>query len=115
LFPTVDITCVTQRADAIYQAVLPGFAPEHCLLGAVAIETVVSRALQRLIPSVRRVFVTDGGMGRLHAIVTMHRPQLGEGKRAVLLATLVDAGRLGEYLDILKRSVGRLSEHGHAG
>jgi hypothetical protein len=27
---------------------------------------------------------------------------------------LVDAGRLGEYLDILKRSVGRLSEHGHA-
>ena len=82
----VDITCVTQRADAIYQAVLPGFAPEHCLLGAVAIETVVSRALQRLIPSVRRVFVTDGGMGRLHAIVTMHRPQLGEGKRAVLAA-----------------------------
>jgi hypothetical protein len=26
---------------------------------------------------------------------------------------LVDAGRLGEYLDILKRSVGRLSKHGH--
>jgi UbiD family decarboxylase len=81
-----DITCVIHRADAIYQAVLPGFAPEHCLLGAVAIEAVVSHGLQRVIPSVRRVFVTDGGMGRLHAIVTMHRPQLGEGKRAVLLA-----------------------------
>ena len=81
-----NITCVTHRADAIYQAVLPGFAPEHCLLGAVAIEAVVSHGLQRVIPSVRRVFVTDGGMGRLHAIVTMHRPQLGEGKRAVLLA-----------------------------
>jgi hypothetical protein len=27
----------------------------------------------------------------------------------------VDAGRLGEYLDILKRSVGRLSERGHPG
>jgi len=83
---TTDITCVTHRADAIYQAVLPGFAPEHCVLGAVAIEAVVSHGLQRVIPSVRRVFVTDGGMGRLHAIVTMHRPQLGEGKRAVLLA-----------------------------
>jgi 2,5-furandicarboxylate decarboxylase 1 len=82
----VDITCVTQRADAIYQAVLPGFAPEHCLLGAVAIEAVLSRALQRVIPSVRSVLVTDGGMGRLHAIITMHRPRLGEGKRAVLLA-----------------------------
>jgi UbiD family decarboxylase len=82
----VDIGCVTARADAIYQAVLPGFAAEHCLLGAVAIESVVSRALQRAIPAVRRVLVTDGGMGRLHAVVTMHRPRLGEGKRAVLLA-----------------------------
>jgi 2,5-furandicarboxylate decarboxylase 1 len=82
----VDIGCVTHRADAIYQAILPGFAPEHCLLGAIGIETVVSWALQRVIPSVRSVFVTDGGMGRLHAIITMHRPRRGEGKRAVLLA-----------------------------
>lgn len=82
----VDISCVTHRADAIYQAILPGFAPEHCLLGAVGIESVVSWALQRVIPSVRSVFITDGGMGRLHAIITMHRPRLGEGKRAVLLA-----------------------------
>jgi 2,5-furandicarboxylate decarboxylase 1 len=82
----VDISCVTHRADAIYQAVLPGFAAEHCLLGAVAIEAVVSQALQRAIPAVRRVFVTDGGMGRLHAIITMHQPRRGEGKRAVLLA-----------------------------
>src|SRR5262249_20645168 len=54
-------------------------------------------------------------MGRLHAIVTMHRPQVGEGQPALLLATLVDAGRPGAYLDLLKRSVGRLTEHGHAG
>src|SRR6516164_2165236 len=51
----VDITCVTHRADAVYQAILPGFAAEHCLLGAVAIEAVVSQALQRAIPAVRRV------------------------------------------------------------
>jgi len=82
----VEIGCVTHRSDAIYQAILPGFAPEHCLLGAVGIEAVVSFALQRVIPSVRRVFVTDGGMGRLHAIIAMHQPRLGEGKRAVLLA-----------------------------
>jgi UbiD family decarboxylase len=39
-----------------------------------------------MIPSVKQVLVTDGGMGRLHAIIAMHRPRLGEGKRAVLLA-----------------------------
>nr|WP_292770741.1 UbiD family decarboxylase [Mesorhizobium sp.] len=81
-----QINCVTHRRDAIYQAILPGFAREHCLLGALAIEAVCCQALQRMIPSVRRVLVTDGGMGRLHAIVVMHRPRLGEGKRAAILA-----------------------------
>lgn len=82
----VDIGCATHRVDAMFQAILPGYAFEHCLLGAVGIESVVSWGLQRVIPSVRRVFVTEGGMGRLHAIIGMRRPALGEGKRAVLLA-----------------------------
>lgn len=82
----VEIDCVTHRADAIYQAILPGYAAEHCLLGAVAIGATLTRDLMRSIPAVRRVFVTDGGMGRLHAVIAMHRPRLGEGKRAVMLA-----------------------------
>ncbi len=82
----VEIGCVTHREDAVYQAILPGYAPEHCLLGAVAIGATLTRDLQRSIPSVRRVFITDGGMGRLHAVISMHRPRLGEGKRAVILA-----------------------------
>ncbi|HWL30766.1 MAG TPA: UbiD family decarboxylase [Xanthobacteraceae bacterium] len=82
----MEVSCVTHRADAIYQAILPGFAAEHCLIGAVSIGTTLTRDLQRAIPAVRRVFVTEGGMGRLHAVITMHQPRLGEGKRAVLLA-----------------------------
>jgi 2,5-furandicarboxylate decarboxylase 1 len=81
-----SVRCVTRRRDAIYQAILPGWASEHCLLGAVAIATTLRRALQRMIPAVRRVLITEGGMGRLHAIISMHRPRLGEGKRAILLA-----------------------------
>ena len=81
-----EIKCVTHRRDAIYQAILPGYAAEHCLLGAVAIGATLTRDLRRSIPAVRRVLVTEGGMGRLHAVISMHRPRLGEGKRAVLLA-----------------------------
>jgi UbiD family decarboxylase len=81
-----EIDCITCRKDAIYQAILPGYAAEHCLLGAVAIGATLTRDLQRSIPAVRRVHITDGGMGRLHAVISMHRPQLGEGKRAVMLA-----------------------------
>jgi 2,5-furandicarboxylate decarboxylase 1 len=81
-----EITCVTQRANPIYQAVLPGYASEHCLLGAIAIGATLRQTLRRMIPSVRRVRITEGGMGRLHAIISMHQPARGEGKRAVLLA-----------------------------
>jgi UbiD family decarboxylase len=80
------VHCVTHREQPIYQAVLPGFYAEHCLLGGLAIGTTLCAALQKMIPAVRRVLITDGGMGRLHAIITMHQPRLGEGKRAVLLA-----------------------------
>jgi 2,5-furandicarboxylate decarboxylase 1 len=82
----VRISAITQRRDAVYQAILPGYAPEHCLLGGVAIGATTCRALRRVMPNVRRVHVTDGGMGRLHAIIAMHEPQPGEGKRAIMLA-----------------------------
>src|SRR5882757_8504816 len=80
------ITCMTRRTDAIYQAILPGYASEHCLLGRIAIGATLRQALQRMIPAVRRVLITEGGMGRLHAIISMHKPRLGEGKRAAMLA-----------------------------
>jgi 2,5-furandicarboxylate decarboxylase 1 len=80
------IRCMTHRRDAIYQAILPGYASEHCLLGGVAIGATLCQALRRMIPAVRRVLVTEGGMGRFHAVIAMHKPALGEGKRAVLLA-----------------------------
>lgn len=82
----VQIKTITHRSDAIYQAILPGYAPEHVLLGATAIGATTCRALRRVMPNVRQVFVTEGGMGRLHAIITMHQPKRGEGKRAILLA-----------------------------
>lgn len=82
----VAIRCVTHREKPVYQAVLPGFFAEHCLLGGLAIGTTLCAALQKMIPAVRRALITDGGMGRLHAVITMHQPRLGEGKRAVMLA-----------------------------
>ena len=80
------IQAITHRRDAIYQAILPGRAAEHMLLGAVAIGATTCRALQRVMPRVRRVHITEGGLGRLHAVITMREPRRGEGKRAVQLA-----------------------------
>jgi UbiD family decarboxylase len=81
-----DVQCVTHRGQPLFQTILPGYAAEHCLLGGVAIGATLTRDLRRIIPSVRRVFITDGGMGRMHAVISMHRPRVGEGKRAIILA-----------------------------
>ncbi len=81
-----DVQCITHRERPLFQAILPGYAAEHCLLGAVAIGATLTRDLSRVIPAVRRVFITYGGMGRMHAVITMHRPRVGEGKRAIILA-----------------------------
>ncbi len=82
----VRVSAITHRRDAIYQAIMPGYEPEHLLLGGIAIGATTCRALRRVIPAVREVLVTEGGMGRLHAIITMHQPKRGEGKRAIMLA-----------------------------
>lgn len=82
----VHVSAITHRHDAIYQAIMPGYEPEHLLLGGVAIGATTCRALRRVIPAVREVLVTEGGMGRLHAIITMNQPKRGEGKRAIMLA-----------------------------
>ncbi|MEW6266706.1 MAG: UbiD family decarboxylase [Thermodesulfobacteriota bacterium] len=82
----VRVQTITHRREPIYQAILPGYAPEHALLGGVAIEATTCRALRRIIPRVKRVFLTEGGMGRLHAVITMSAPRAGEGQRAIMAA-----------------------------
>jgi len=82
----VEVRTITHRKDPLYQAILPGYAPEHLLLGGAAIGATTCYALRKKIPAVKQVLMTEGGMGRLHAIISMHQPKAGEGKRAILLA-----------------------------
>ncbi len=74
---------LTRRRDAIFQVVLPGYHPEHCLLGGVAIAAGLCRAIRSAVPSVREVAVGIGGAGRLHAVVSLHAPRSGEARKAM--------------------------------
>ena len=83
---TASFNCLTRRSDAIYQAVLPGFHPEHALLGAVAIAAGLERRLRRAIPSVRAVAVPESGAGRLSAVVVLGEHGPGDARDAALAA-----------------------------
>jgi 4-hydroxy-3-polyprenylbenzoate decarboxylase len=74
---------LTRRRDALFQVILPGYHPEHCLLGGVAIAAGLCRAVRNAVPSVREVAVGIGGAGRLHAVVSLHAPRPGEARKAM--------------------------------
>jgi len=74
---------LTRRSDAIFQVVLPGYHPEHCLLGAVAIAAGLRRVVRNAVPCVGEVAVTLGGAGRLHAVVALRSPRPGEARKAM--------------------------------
>jgi 2,5-furandicarboxylate decarboxylase 1 len=74
---------LTRRRDAVFQIVLPGYHPEHCLLGGVAIAAGLFRIVRNAVPSVREVAVGLGGAGRLHAVVALHAPRPGEARKTM--------------------------------
>lgn len=74
---------LTRRRDAFFQVILPGHHREHCLLGGVAIAAGLARALQPSLSNVDQVAVGMGGAGRLHAVVSLHKPQEGDARRAM--------------------------------
>ena len=74
---------LTRRRDALFQVVLPGYHPEHCLLGGVAIAAGIARAARVAAPALREVAVGLGGAGRLHAVVSIERPRPGEARKAM--------------------------------
>jgi 2,5-furandicarboxylate decarboxylase 1 len=73
---------LTRRVDPIFQVILPGYHPEHCLLGGVAIAAGLARAARLSVPSVREVAVGMGGAGRLHAVISLHQPRPGDARKA---------------------------------
>ena len=74
---------LTRRRDAIFQIILPGYHPEHCLLGGVAIAAGLVRAIRNAVPRFPSVAVGVGGAGRLHAVVALHAPRPGEARKAM--------------------------------
>lgn len=76
-------THLTRRRDALFQVVLPGYHPEHCLLGGIAIAAGLARTARASVAAVREVAVGMGGAGRLHAVVSLRAPRPGEARKVM--------------------------------
>jgi 2,5-furandicarboxylate decarboxylase 1 len=79
----VIVDRLTRRRDALFQAIQPGFHPEHALIGGVSIAAGLARHAGRLIPSLGEVAVGMGGAGRLHAVVALRETRPGNARKAM--------------------------------
>ncbi len=74
---------LTRRSDALFQVILPGYHPEHCLLGGVSIAAGLAREARKHVAAVHQVAMGMGGAGRLGAIVSLKAHQPGDARKAM--------------------------------
>lgn len=82
--PVVELTCMTMREDALYQAILPS-GPEHQLLMGMPKEPSIFEAVGE-IADVRGVHLTPGGCRWLHAVISIRKGSEEDGERVIRAA-----------------------------
>jgi 2,5-furandicarboxylate decarboxylase 1 len=80
--PLFEVTCITHRKDAIWQALLPG-AFEHKLLMGMPREPTIFRKVNEKGVRCLDVNVNPGGCSWLHAIVQIDKQREEDGKLAI--------------------------------
>ncbi len=79
--PTLEVDCITRRADAIYHALLPGKL-EHKLLMGLPREPTIYAAVSQVC-ACKNVLITPGGTSWLHAIVQIEKRAPDDGRKAI--------------------------------
>lgn len=84
--PVIRLTAVSTREDPIFQMIVGGRHPEHLITGAIAREAGLFDAVSSVVPGVRAVRLTEGGVCRFHAVISITKRFDGEGRLAILRA-----------------------------
>ncbi|CAH1223814.1 Gallate decarboxylase [Paenibacillus auburnensis] len=83
--PVVEISAVTHRNQPIWQTILPA-SYEEKLPMAISREIALLSSVRQVVPGVKDVHITMGGVGRYHAVIQIRKVQEGDGKTALLAA-----------------------------
>lgn len=79
--PVIEVTCLTHRRNAIYQALLPG-GLEHKLLMGMPREPTILDEVSRVCEC-KDVLLTPGGGAWLHAVIQIHKRGPDDGRLAL--------------------------------
>ena len=78
-------TALTMRRSAVYHGLVSGSVSQLNIMG-LPNEAVILRSVRAVVPTVRRVHVTLGGLRKFHAIVSLEKRIEGDPADAVVAA-----------------------------
>jgi UbiD family decarboxylase len=81
--PIIDLIGIMQRENYIYQALLPS-GSEHRLMMGLPKEPRIWEYVRSIVPKVRGVNMTIGGMGWLHCVVSFEKFREGDPKNVLM-------------------------------
>lgn len=81
--PIIELAGVMRREDFIYQGLLPA-GSEHRLMMGMPQEPRIWEYVQGVVPNVRGVNLTVGGMGWLHCVVSFEKVRDGDPKNVLM-------------------------------
>ena len=81
--PTIELKGVMHREDYIYHALLPS-GSEHRILMGMPREPRIWEYVRNVVPNVRGVNMTVGGMGWLHCVVSFDKFREGDPKNVLM-------------------------------
>jgi 2,5-furandicarboxylate decarboxylase 1 len=87
--PVVEFSAITYRNNAINQTIMPASYEEKLPMALVR-EVTLFTTVKQVVPNIKDVHVTLGGIGRYHAIIQIEKKSEGDGKQAALAAFASD-------------------------
>jgi UbiD family decarboxylase len=81
--PVIELVGAMQREDPYYQALLPS-GSEHKLIMGMPREIRIWEYVRNVVPTVKGVNITMGGMGWLHAVVSFEKFREGDPKNVLM-------------------------------
>ncbi|MEM0097111.1 MAG: UbiD family decarboxylase [Conexivisphaerales archaeon] len=83
--PVLNVEHIYSKENPIFWDILPSGA-EHKWLMGFPVESKMNKALKDIVPSIKRVFLTEGGSKWLHAVVQISKKLEGEPVNAMIAA-----------------------------
>jgi len=83
--PMLKVEQIYSKDDPIYWDILPG-GLEHKWLMGFPVEAKMNKAIKDVVPSTKRVILTEGGSKWLHAVIQISKRLDGEPVNAILAA-----------------------------